>query len=164
MEGLRKRIDNLTAREINGVYKPLMEPGGNIEKAINGYTYINKHTEMDVYVPGIRDALYDVLDHSLSYSSYVYAAREKIYDLRFRHHNRRNNEYVSNSMAKGVADRAEAILNDIIEFKRAPVLAALTVAARNSRKTPRVPNNLPPVIKSKTNRKSRKLRKTRSRK
>ena len=109
MEKLQDRIDNLTAREVNGVYKPLMEPGGNIEKDINGYVNENGNPFF-----GIKHALERVLDFG---DIEAYAARRKINKLRLKYNAERNNDYVSNGIAKGVAARAEAILDAIIAFK-----------------------------------------------
>ena len=130
MEKLQDRIDNLTAREINGVYKPLMEPGGNIEKNINGYVNENGNPFF-----GIKHALERVLDFG---DIEAEAAQRKINTLRLKYNAERNNNYVSNGIAKGVAARAQAILDAIIKFKkeeRNKRRAGKTRKVRKGRKT-----------------------------
>ena len=118
---LQKRIDDLTAREINGVKKPFMEPGRHIEQRVED----------------IRDMLESILDGNLDY---VEDAREIINELRTTYP--MNNYAVSDKIAKNVATRADAILDDIVAFK--------TKRTRPSRKTRKV------ARKSRKNRKSRK--------
>ena len=74
-----------------------MEPGREIEYAVED----------------IRDMLDAILDDGIEYAD---AARSHINDLR-RKYNGNNNLRVSNGIAKGVAARADAILNDIILLK-----------------------------------------------
>ena len=116
---LQKRIDDLTAREINGVKKPFMEPGRHIEQRVED----------------IRDMLESILEGNLDY---VEDAREIINELRTTYP--MNNYAVSDKIAKNVARRADAILDDIVAFK--------SKRTRPSRKTRKV--------KSRKNRKSRK--------
>lgn len=129
MEALQKRINNLTAREVNGVYKPLMEPGREIEYAVED----------------IRDMLDAILDDGIEY---VDAARSHINDLR-RKYNGNNNLRVSNGIAKGVADRADAILNDIMALKTKRPRGGSPEVTRKTRKS----------RKSKKQRKAKKSRK-----
>ena len=129
MEALQKRINNLTAREVNGVYKPLMEPGREIEYAVED----------------IRDMLDAILDDGIEYAD---AARSHINDLR-RKYNGNNNLRVSNGIAKGVAARADAILNDIIALKTKRPRGNSPGLERKSRKS----------RKSKKQRKAKKSRK-----
>ena len=117
---LQQRIEDLTAREINGVKKPFMEPGRHIEQR----------------VVDIRDMLESILDGDLDY---VEDAREIINELRTTYP--MNNYAVSDKIAKNVARRADAILDDIVAFK--------SKRTRPSRKTRK-------VRKSRKNRKSRK--------
>lgn len=115
MEALQKRINNLTAREVNGVYKPLMEPGREIEYAVED----------------IRDMLDAILDDGIQYAD---AARSHINDLRGKY-NGNNNLRVSNGIAKGVAARADAILNDIIALKTKRARGGSPGVERKSRKS-----------------------------
>jgi hypothetical protein len=94
MQQLEERINDLTAREVNGVYKPTMEPGRIIEDAVDNFRHMF-HTMLDD-------------DYPLN----------RIHDLRLKYHGN-NNARVSNGIAKGVARRAEAIFHDIISFKSA---------------------------------------------
>jgi hypothetical protein len=116
---LQQRIEDLTAREINGVKKPFMEPGRHIEQRVED----------------IRDMLDSILDGGLEY---VEDAREIINELRTTYP--MNNYAVSDKIAKNVARRADAILDDIIAFK--------SKRTRSSRKTRKV--------KSRKSRKNRK--------
>ena len=110
---LQKRIEDLTAREINGVKKPFMEPGRNIEQTVED----------------IRDMLDSILVGDLEY---VEDAREIIDDLRTKYN--ANNYAVSNKIARNVAKRADAILDDIIALKSKR--ARLTMRkSRKSKKT-----------------------------
>ena len=93
---LQQRIEDLTAREINGVKKPFMEPGRHIEQR----------------VIDIRHMLESILDGNLDY---VEDAREIINELRTTYP--ANNYAVSDKIAKNVARRADAILDDIVAFK-----------------------------------------------
>ena len=164
-ESLMERINGLTAKT-----SPLLEPGDHIEGAIKGYTYTDEKTKIDVYVPGIRDALIELLDNRVVENDIKLfnIARNKIYDLRDMFDGN-NNSRVSNSYAKGAATRAMPILNDIINFKlalpaEAPAPAPTPAPAPAPRNAPPNAKTLPPGKKPKIARKTRKRRKTRSRK
>jgi len=106
---LRNRIKLLTARTT-----PISEPGRDIEDKLEE----------------IRELMPYVLAGRLEY---VETIRKYIRELREAYHGN-NNRYVSNTIAKGVADKAEKLLEELIVSKRSRASPKRKTRKRKMRK------------------------------
>jgi len=109
---LRNRIKLLTARST-----PISEPGRHIE---------NK-------VEQIREIMPYILEGRLEY---VDTVRDFISELREAYHGN-NNRYVSNTIAKGVADKAEKLLEEVMVAGSKRMRVSRKRKARKNKKTRR---------------------------